>query len=193
MSRTTDTTDTTESMNPAMPCPQKPGSKTPASIRRAVVLSAALVFLASCEGAPLFEDQPAEPPEAAAEKQVAPRPEELAAAVDAKAQAAAAEAEVQVTALPPEPVMDDDPEQLVGMGPATLSAFLGAPQLIRREFPASLWQYQVGGCVLDVVFYPEKGADKVSYVEARENGLDIMPARDCLNRLIRKRRGLPLG
>ena len=178
------TTDMTESMNPTMPCPQKPGSKTAASIRRAVVLSAALVFLASCEGVPLFEDQPAEPPEAAAEKQVAPRPEELAAAADA---------EVQVTALPPEPVIDDDPEQLVGMGPATLSAFLGAPQLIRREFPASLWQYQVGGCVLDVVFYPEKGADKVSYVEARENGLDIMPTRDCLNRLIRKRRGLPLG
>ena len=187
-------TDTTRSTNPAMPCPQKLGSKTPAPIRRAVILSAALVFLASCEGIPLLWDKAAEPPEAAAEGEAAegaaakeptpPRPEE---------RAEAAEAEAQVTALPPEPVIDDDPGQLVGMGPATLSAFLGAPQLIRREFPASLWQYQVGGCVLDVVFYPEKGADRVSYVEARENGLDIMPARDCLNRLIRKRRGLPLG
>ena len=188
------TIDMTESMNPAMPCPQKPGSKTAASIRRAVVLSAALVFLASCEGVSLFEDQPAEPPEAAAEGEAAEgAAAEEQAAPRAEEQAAAAEAEARVAALPPEPVIDDDPEQLVGMGPATLSAFLGAPQLIRREFPASLWQYQVGGCVLDVVFYPEKGADKVSYVEARENGLDIMPARDCLNRLIRKRRGLPLG
>jgi hypothetical protein len=179
----------------AMPCPRDSGRTYLTALGRAIALSAALALLAACEGVPLFgngagetatEDQPAE---AAAEERTT-RPEEEMTEAEA---AQLAEAETQVTALPPEPVIDDDPAQLIGMGPATLSAFLGAPQLIRREAPASLWQYTAQDCVLDVVFYPDKGADRVSYVEARQDGLDLMPARDCLNRLIRKRRGLPLG
>ena len=102
--------------------------------------------------------------------------------------AASAESQADtLAALPPEPGINDDPQQLIGMGPASLNAFLGAPELIRREAPASLWQYRAEGCVLDVVLYPDRGGDKVTYLEAREDGATKMPARSCLNKLLRAR------
>jgi hypothetical protein len=100
---------------------------------------------------------------------------------------ATAEQPESLAAIPPEPAINDDPEQLIGMGPASLNAFLGAPQLIRREAPASLWQYRAEGCVLDVVLYPDRTGDKVTYLEAREDGATKIPARDCLNKLLRAR------
>lgn len=92
-----------------------------------------------------------------------------------------------VAAVPPDPAINDDPQQLIGMGPASLNAFLGAPELIRREAPASLWQYRAEDCVLDVVLYPDRGGDKVTYLEAREDGATKMPPRTCLNKLLRAR------
>jgi len=100
---------------------------------------------------------------------------------------AAAEQPESLAAMPPEPAINDDPEQLIGMGPASLNAFLGAPELIRREAPASLWQYRTEGCVLDVVLYPDRTGDKVTYLEAREDGATKIPPRDCLNKLLRAR------
>ena len=92
-----------------------------------------------------------------------------------------------LAAIPPEPAINDDPQQLIGMGPASLNAFLGAPELIRREAPASLWQYRAEGCVLDVVLYPDRQGDKVTYLEARENGATKIAPRTCLNKLLRAR------
>lgn len=121
------------------------------------------------------------------ESAAAPQPE-AAAPAPAEAPAVAA-----VAAVPAEPAINDDPQQLIGMGPASLSAFLGAPELIRREAPASLWQYRAEGCVLDIVLYPERGGDKVTYLEAREGGLTDMPPRQCLNKLLRARSDEPAG
>ncbi len=134
---------------------------------------------ATSDGAP---EQPAEAP-----------PPESAEASPAD-ETTASEAQVS-TAVPvlPEPQIDDDPEQLMGMGTASLSGFLGAPELIRRESPASIWQYRAEGCVLDIVLYPESGADRVSYIEAREDGLTRMAPRACLNRLLRARYAAPAG
>ena len=98
-----------------------------------------------------------------------------------------------LAALPPEPAFNDDPQQLIGMGPASLNAFLGAPELIRREAPASLWQYRAEDCVLDVVLYPDRGGDKVTYLEAREDGATKIAARTCLNKLLRERYGETAG
>ncbi len=102
--------------------------------------------------------------------------------------AASAESQTEtLAALPQDPAINDDPQQLIGMGPASLNAFLGAPELIRREAPASLWQYRADDCVLDVVLYPDRGGDKVTYLEAREDGATKMAARSCLNKLLRAR------
>jgi hypothetical protein len=99
---------------------------------------------------------------------------------------AAAQADA-LAAIPPEPGINDDPEQLIGMGPASLNAFLGAPELIRREAPASLWQYRAEDCVLDVVLYPDRTGDKVTYLEARKDGATKIAPRTCLGKLLRAR------
>lgn len=98
-----------------------------------------------------------------------------------------------LAALPPEPAFNDDPQQLIGMGPASLNAFLGAPELIRRESPASLWQYRAEDCVLDVVLYPNRSGDKVTYLEAREDGATKIAPRTCLHKLLRERYGETSG
>jgi hypothetical protein len=161
----------------------------------AIILCAWLV--AACGGLSLGSSAPdqggAAPTEAAPEPPPAAPPPESAEASPAE-ETTASEAQVS-TAVPtqPEQQIDDDPEQLMGMGTASLSGFLGAPELIRRESPASIWQYRADGCVLDIVLYPESGADKVSYIEAREDGLTRMPPRACLRRLLRARYQAPAG
>lgn len=166
--------------------------------RRFAALFLCALLITACESIPLLSESPgptAEPAtEAASEQAVAEAPP--APQPEASVPPEFALPEARVTAIPPaprEPVIDDDPVRLIGMGPASLSAFLGAPQLIRRESPASLWQYRTEGCVLDVVLYPEKGTDRVSYVEARKDGLLKIPARACLNRLLRDRRAARAG
>ena len=175
-----------------------------ATFRRLLAASLCTLLLTACEGVAFFGSEAEPEGEAAA-------PDEPRAEATAPDEAAAPAApEPQVAAIPPPepepapppmpmpmpmpvPGLDDDPAQLIGMGTASLAAILGAPAQIRRETPANIWQYWAEGCVLDVVFYPEKGLDRVNYVEARAGGLEKMPARDCLNRILRARRGSPAG
>ena len=96
-------------------------------------------------------------------------------------------------ALPPAPIINDDPQQLMGIDPGTLGAILGAPELIRREAPAEIWQYRNDSCVLDVFLYDTAGRREVTYVEARDGAAQRMDARACLNTLLRARLVRPLG
>lgn len=93
----------------------------------------------------------------------------------------------EVAALPPEPVIDDDPDRLLGLGPFGLDALLGTPRLVRQEAPAQIRQYHGDDCVLDVVLYPEPAGERVAYVEARDGDGNLSPARACLNQLLRAR------
>lgn len=95
-----------------------------------------------------------------------------------------------VAALPPEPVIDDDPQQLYGLGPLALDGLLGQPNLIRIEAPARIWQYRSQSCVLDIFLYEEAGGPRVTYIEARDGEAQVVEARDCLNELLRARLGL---
>jgi outer membrane biosynthesis protein TonB len=152
---------------------------TPVRLLPAVLCT---LLLAACEGVSLSDPQP-EPDTAAAahEDPTAGAPESPSKAPDPEPQVAAVPPpapEPQPEPAPaPAPGLDDDPAQLIGMGTASLAAVLGAPAQIRRESPANIWQYLAEGCVLDVVLYPEKGIDRVNYVEARAKGLEKMPAR----------------
>lgn len=113
-------------------------------------------------------------------------PEPPAASEDAGAERAAAET-AETAALPPEPEIDDDPAQLIGMAPGGLRELLGEPNLMRRENPAQVWQYRGATCVLDLVLYSEAGSDRVTYVEARDRAGAGSETRACLNALLRAR------
>src|SRR5512138_285241 len=96
----------------------------------------------------------------------------------------------QQAALPP---IHDDPAQLMGLDRDGVAGLLGAPDLVRREAPAEIWQYSAGDCVFDVVLY-QRGADfAVSYLEARDTAAAIQPPRPCLAKLLRARQAVPVS
>jgi len=96
-------------------------------------------------------------------------------------------------ALPPEPIINDDPQQLMGLDPSALRALLGEPELVRREAPAEIWQYRNESCVFDVFLYDTTGQRKVTYIEARDGAALQIETRACLNSLLRARPTQPLG
>jgi hypothetical protein len=89
------------------------------------------------------------------------------------------------------PPIDDDPEQLMGLGREDLGALLGKPSLVRREIPAEIWQYESKDCIFDVFLYDEAGRYQVSYLEARDDQARKTEARPCLNQLLRAQSSAP--
>jgi hypothetical protein len=165
------------------------------------VLGAALLaaVLTGCEGMalqlPFLTATQADPP--AAESTASPETSEESEAQSATAPQPEAEPEPEpepkTAALPPEPVIDDDPARILGLGPDELTEILGRPELTRREPPAEIWQYRGKSCVFDVFLYEEAGLVRVTYLEARDESAQRVAERNCLNQLLRARRAAPLG
>lgn len=88
---------------------------------------------------------------------------------------------------PPEPVIDDNPDRLIGLSRGDVRDLLGTPALVRREAPAEIWQYLGGACVFDVFLYETGEIPRVDYVEARDDDGHPIEARACLNSLLRAR------
>ena len=70
--------------------------------------------------------------------------------VDGEEAASAALAATNLAALPPP---KHDPEELMGLNRGQITVMLGAPNLVRRDAPAEVWQYLGGECVLDLFLY----------------------------------------
>ncbi len=152
-------------------------------------------LLTGCEGLPLqlpfFTATQTAQPEAAPD---APEDSE-APAVTAPQTETEPEAQTgpKTAALPPAPVIDDDPARILGLGPDRLTELLGRPELTRREPPAEIWQYRGESCVFDVFLYAEGGLARVTYLEARDASARRVAERDCLNQLLRARLAEPLS
>jgi len=54
----------------------------------------------------------------------------------------------------PVPVLDTDPELLVGLDFESTKALLGDPALQIEQPPAKVWAYNGGSCMFNVFFYP---------------------------------------
>ncbi len=107
--------------------------------------------------------------------------------------AQAAPDQTKTAALPSAPRIDDDPARLMGLDATSLAKLLGAPDLLRREPPAEVWQYRGESCVFDVFLYEAAGGQRVTYLEARDATARRIAARGCLNQLLRARLAKPLG
>ena len=136
---------------------------------------------------PIFTGTQTAPPEAA------PDAAENAEAPAATTQPSDAQAAPEIAALPPEPVIDDDPARVLGLGPDQLTEILGRPELMRREPPAEIWQYRGESCVFDVFLYEEAGVVRVTYLEARDESAERIAERSCFNQLLRARLTEPLS
>ena len=146
-----------------------------------LTLSASL-WLSACESLPVDDDADPAPSSPAAGEMVGAE-----IAVEDALDDSPHPPEVAILAPP----IDDDPEQLMGLGREDLGALLGKPSLVRREIPAEIWQYEAKDCIFDVFLYDESGRYRVSYLEARDDQARKTEARPCLNQLLRAQSSAP--
>lgn len=86
-----------------------------------------------------------------------------------------------------------DPDDFIGAGPAKLLPMLGAPDFVRREGPAQVWQYRAKHCVLDLFLYESGEKSRVQHVELRPRGQSKEPIDRCFSRMRLNRRTKPAG
>lgn len=129
---------------------------------------AAAVFLTACAAPPEQSPQTPPPISQAENLALAPVPENIPPSVD---KAAETDIEIKQTAsiqtkdyaaLVPEG--NRDPGTLLGLNPDRLIEILGPPGFRRADAPAEIWQYQHGGCVLNLILY-ETGTNKALNVK----------------------------
>ena len=80
-----------------------------------------------------------------------------------------------------------DTDQLRGYPAADLARRLGAPDFVREEPPAVIWQYRSADCVLDLFLYRNGDELRVAYAEARDRGLIRISQPDCYAGLVARR------
>jgi len=80
------------------------------------------------------------------------------------------------------------PDNPLGLDPVGLTRWFGAPSLIRRDYPAEVWQYRAKGCVLELYLYPVGDHMAVTHAEAREPGMAGDALKPCLSVLSGERR-----
>lgn len=90
--------------------------------------------------------------------------------------------EPPVIEVAPEPDIDDDPGQLIGLAGPDLTELLGEPGFRREDADAQIWQYGGGDCALDIYLYRggEAMPHRVTYYEFRGGG----GGRPCLRALL---------
>lgn len=86
-----------------------------------------------------------------------------------------------------------DPEEFVGYKPDALLPVLGAPDFVRRDGPAQIWQYRAENCVFDLFLYRDGDTSRVNHVELRERGATSEPAEACYARMRTERNPKPAG
>lgn len=84
-----------------------------------------------------------------------------------------------------------DPEEFIGYGPQRLLPIMGAPDFVRRDGPAQIWQYRAENCVLDLFLYGKNDDSQVRHVELRERVPGVEPVEQCFSRLRAAREGKP--
>ena len=86
-----------------------------------------------------------------------------------------------------------DPDEFVGYSPERVLPILGAPDFVRRDGTAQVWQYRAENCVLDLFLYGAAGESRVKHVELRERVPGAEPVEECFSRMRTTRQPKPSG
>jgi hypothetical protein len=87
------------------------------------------------------------------------------------------------SAAAPSAALVNPPASLIGLDGPTVEHWFGKPGLVRRDYPAEVWQYRNPSCVLDVYLYDDDDRLTVSHAEARAPKIAGDPMRPCLAKL----------
>lgn len=79
-----------------------------------------------------------------------------------------------------------DPGRLMKLSRGDLSTMLGAPNFVRRDVSAEVWQYKTGSCILDLFLYKAPDDFKVAYYEFRSPLLGQVSNDECFTALLKR-------
>jgi len=80
-----------------------------------------------------------------------------------------------------------------GYSPERVLPVLGAPDFVRRDGNAQIWQYRATNCVLDLFLYNAGGATTVKHAELRSRVPGAEPLDACYSRMREDRKTRPSG
>ena len=86
-----------------------------------------------------------------------------------------------------------DANEFVGYSPERVLPVLGAPDFVRRDGTAQIWQYRATNCVLDLFLYKAGSTTEVRHAELRSRVPGAEPLDSCYTRLRQERRTTPTG
>ncbi len=79
------------------------------------------------------------------------------------------------------------PANLTGLEPVALQHLFGEPGLVRKDYPAEVWQYRNPSCVLDIYLYPDHDRLTVAHAEARAPKITGDPLSACIAQFTQSR------
>lgn len=167
-------------------------------LRAASGALALLLVLAGCQttgekAGPAAAAAPAAPsPETAASAGAAAAPNAPAAATGAVTGVGeAAHRRDMATAAQ---VIRFSPEEFLGFSPERVLPILGAPDFVRRDGNAQIWQYRANHCVLDLFLYQNGSDTRVKHAELRSRVATSAESVDsCYTRMRQERKTKPAG
>ena len=80
-----------------------------------------------------------------------------------------------------------------GYSPERVLPVLGAPDFVRRDGNAQIWQYRATNCVLDLFLYNANGGTVVKHAELRPRVPGAEPLDACYSRMRQERKTRPTG
>ncbi len=85
------------------------------------------------------------------------------------------------------------PDEFVGFSPERVLPILGAPDFVRRDGTAQIWQYRATNCVLDLFLYKNGTETHVKHAEIRPRVPGAESVDTCYSRMRQERKGKPAG
>jgi hypothetical protein len=84
-------------------------------------------------------------------------------------------------------------EEFVGYGPERVLPVLGAPDFVRRDGTAQIWQYRATNCILDLFLYTSGKETRVKHAELRPRTPGAEGLDSCYSRMRQERGTQPTG
>jgi len=86
-----------------------------------------------------------------------------------------------------------DANEFVGSSPDSVLPILGAPDFVRRDGSAQIWQYRATNCILDLFLYQAGSETKVKHAELRSRVPGAETLDVCYSRMRHERKTKPSG
>lgn len=86
-----------------------------------------------------------------------------------------------------------DANEFVGFSPDRVLPILGAPDFVRRDGTAQIWQYRDTNCILDLFLYQSGSEALVKHAELRSRVPGAESLDVCYSRMRQNRKTKPSG